>query len=70
MANDRIEKEKIALLSWLAPVGLEPIHSKVYKAHQPDTSTWFLSGPLNDFKKDAQNRARVLWVQGKCPFIL
>jgi len=70
MADYRIEKEKEVLLSWFAPVGPEPMHSKAYKAHQPDTCTWFLSGPLKAFKEDSQKRARVLWVQGKCQFIL
>jgi len=66
VTDDRTEKDKDLLLSWLVPVGPELIHSKAYIAHQPDTGMWFLNGPFKIFKEDTQKRARVLWVQGKC----
>jgi hypothetical protein len=54
------------LFQWLAPIGPEPTHSTSYSHQATGTGLWFQQGPLEAWDSLPDNKAAVLWLQGKC----
>jgi hypothetical protein len=65
--NDRLVRERLQILQWLAPSDQWQVHTAAVKNSEPYTGLWFLDGHL--FKKWLEEPASLLWVYGggQCP---
>jgi hypothetical protein len=60
--DDRIVREKLQILQWLAPSDQWQAHTAAVKSRDPDTGLWFLDGDL--LKQWLEESASLLWIYG------
>jgi hypothetical protein len=60
--NDRVVREKLQILQWLAPSDQWQAHTAAVKSRDPDTGLWFLGGDL--LKQWLEEPASLLWIYG------
>jgi hypothetical protein len=60
--QDRLVRERLEILQWLAPSDQWHAHTAAVESREPDTGLWFLDGDL--FKQWLEEPASLLWIYG------
>jgi hypothetical protein len=60
--TDRLVRERLQILQWLAPSDQWQVHAASVKNREPNTGLWFLDGDV--FKQWLEEPASLLWIYG------